>query len=153
MERFAVLNLTISKRGIAFIKRWENLRLTAYKDTGGVYTIGWGSTGNIPPGLTITVEQAESLLRSDIFWAEHSLRKLVSVPLSQNEYDALVSFIFNIGGQQFAESTLRRMLNDLYYDKAADQLLRWHFDNGKPIKGLMNRRRDERLLFTGHYSL
>lgn len=152
MERHHVHNLTISKRGLAFIKRWEQLRLSAYQDGGGVWTIGWGHTESVFKGMTINERQAESLLRNDVFGAEHTIRHGVEVPLSQNEYDALVSFVFNVGGTAFLESTLLRLLNQLRYDAAADQLLRWNHDNGKVVAGLTNRRRDERLLFTGHYN-
>lgn len=152
MERHSVHNLTISKRGITFIKRWEDCRLAAYKDGGGVWTIGFGHTGHVLPGLVINYQQAEDLLRSDLNVAERVIRHAVEVPLSQNEYDALSSFIFNIGSTQFFGSTLRARLNNCEYDQAADQFPRWCYDNGKLVKGLQNRRRDERLLFTGHYS-
>lgn len=152
MERFHTHNLTISKRGIAFIKDHEGCRLAAYKDGGGVWTIGYGHTGHVFKGMSINPAQAESLLRQDIFAVEHAIRAGVDVDLAQCEYDALCSFIINIGEEQFRTSTLRAKLNNLEYDAAADQLLRWVYDNGQRVEGLVNRRRDERLLFTGHYS-
>jgi lysozyme len=100
--------------------------------------------------MTITEPQAESLLRSDLQRTEKAIRDFVTVPLSQNEYDALCSFIHNVGVNAFHDSTLRKRLEALNYDGAADQLLRWVHDNGKVVKGLENRRRDERLFFTGH---
>lgn len=152
MERYSVHNLTISKRGISFIKRWEECRLAAYRDGGGVWTIGYGHTGHVLAGLVINHQQAEDLLRSDIQVAERGIRQAVEVPLSQNEYDALTSFVFNIGETQFFGSTLRARLNNCDYQAAADQFPRWCYDNGKMVKGLLNRRRDERLLFSGAYS-
>lgn len=150
MERHHVHNLTISKRGLQFIRSKEGLRLIAYKDGGGVWTIGYGHTETVFPKMQITEAQAESLLRNDLFKFEKAVRDLVDVPLSQNEYDAIVSFVFNIGVNQFIQSTFLRKLNNLQYDEAADQLLRWVYDNGKLVPGLQNRRRDERLFFLGH---
>lgn len=150
MERFHLHSLTISKRGLQFIRKWEALRLVAYKDGGGVWTVGYGHTENVYAGMTISEPQAESLLRTDVLVVEQALRQLVTVPLGQSEYDALSSFVFNVGREQFRTSTLLRMLNSMDYDGAADQLLRWVHDNGKEVQGLVNRRRDERLMFTGH---
>lgn len=150
MQRHHPHSLTISKRGLAFIRKWEGLRLVAYKDTGGVWTVGYGHTETVFAGMKITEPQAESLLRTDLLRVEKAIRDHVDVPLSQNEYDALCSFIFNIGVNAFIQSTLLRKLENLAYDGAADQFLRWVHDNGKIVKGLQLRRRDERLLFAGH---
>lgn len=150
MERHHVHNLTISKRGLQFIRSKEGLRLIAYKDSAGVWTIGYGHTETVFPKMQITEGQAESLLRNDLMRFEKAIRDLVDVPLSQNEYDALCSFTFNIGVSAFMESTLLRKLNNLDYFGAADQLLRWSYAGGKQLQGLLNRRRDERLYFLGH---
>ena len=150
MERHHTHSLTISKRGLQFVRRWEGLRLVAYKDGGGVWTIGYGHTETVFAGMTVSEPQAESLLRTDLFRAEKAVRDFVEVPLSQNEYDALCSFVHNVGVRAFRESTLLKKLNALDYHGAADQLLRWDKDNGKTVPGLTNRRRDERLFFTGH---
>lgn len=150
MERFHPHQLTISKRGLQFIRRWEELRLVAYPDPVGVWTVGYGHTETVFAGMKITERQAESLLRTDLFRVEKAIRDLVEVPLSQGEYDALCSFIFNVGVNAFAGSTLLKKLNGLDYQAAADQLLRWVHAKGQKLKGLENRRRDERLLFCGH---
>lgn len=150
MERFHPHSLTISKRGLAFIRKWEGLRLVAYRDSGGVWTIGYGHTGTVFPSMVITEPQAEALLRSDLFRVEQAIRSYVDVSLSQNEYDALCSFIFNVGVEAFARSTLLKRLNAVQYDQAADQLLRWDKVQGEQVQGLVNRRRDERLFFSGH---
>jgi len=149
MDRFHTHNLTISKRGLDFIKRREELRLTSYQDIGGVWTMGYGHTGSVLAKQTISITQAESLLRQDIGWAEHAIRTLVTSPLSQNEYDALVSLVFNIGQHNFAKSTVLKKLHVMDYEGAADAFLMWDKVDGKVSKGLMNRRRDERLFFSG----
>lgn len=150
VERLSPLESHISLAGRNFIKKWESLRLTAYQDSGGLWTIGWGHTKSVYPRMVIDREQAEAFLDVDLLEPARAIRNLVEVPLSQNEYDALMSFIFNIGVHKFADSTLLEKLNHLEYAMAADQMLRWDWADGKRVEGLKNRRRDERLLFTGH---
>lgn len=136
---------TVNKEAI---KKAEGLRLKAYLDTGGVWTIGYGHTGpEVVEGLTITLDGAERLLREDLRTAEGHVNKLVKVALTQNQFDALVSFVYNIGGGAFKESTMLRLLNAGDYEGAANQFPRWNKDNGKVVAGLTNRRREERELF------
>lgn len=130
----------ISERGLDHIKRWEGLRLRAYQDTGDVWTIGYGHTKTAKPGMTITEPEAERLLMQDVGWAQEAVSELVDVPLSQHQYDAMVDFMFNIGEEQFGESTLLKRLDASDYDAVPDELRRWVYDNGKYIKGLANRR-------------
>lgn len=139
--------MTTSQTGLALIKKHEGLVLTAYPDLGGVYTIGYGHTATAKPGQTITRQQAESLLAKDVKTAEAAVLKSVKVPLTQNEFDALVSLVFNIGAGAFAGSTLLKFLNQGNKDEAAKQFLRWVNVNGRPVAGLMNRRKDEKTLF------
>ena len=130
------------------IKDHEGLRLTAYQDGGGVWTIGYGHTGSdVREGLTIPLSEAERLLTRDLRTAEGYVNGAVKVKLTQNQFDALVSFVYNIGGDAFEKSTLLRLLNAGEYEGAANQFLRWNKDNGKVIDGLTNRRRKERDLF------
>lgn len=130
------------------IKTAEGLRLTAYKDGGGVWTIGYGHTGaDVREGLTIPLSEAERLLTRDLRVAEGHVNDAVKVKLTQNQFDALVSFVYNVGGGAFRSSTLLKLLNAGDYGNAADQLLRWNKDNGKVVDGLTNRRREERELF------
>lgn len=130
------------------IKTAEGLRLTAYIDTGGVWTIGYGHTGsNVREGLTIPLSEAERLLTRDLRVAEGHVNDAVKVKLTQNQFDALVSFVYNVGGGAFRSSTLLKLLNAGDYDGAANQLPRWNKDNGKVVNGLTNRRREERELF------
>lgn len=136
-----------SERGIACIKAHESLRLVAYPDTGGVWTIGYGHTRGVKQGDTCTEEQALQWLHEDLSSAEQTVDEMVQVPLNQNEYDALVSFVFNIGRSQFYTSTLLRKLNCEDYDGAADQFPRWKYDGGRVVNGLIARRADERALF------
>lgn len=136
---------TVNKEAI---KKAEGLRLTAYLDTGGVWTIGYGHTGaDVREGLTIPLSEAERLLTRDLKVAEGHVNDAVKVKLTQNQFDALVSFVYNVGGGAFRSSTLLKLLNAGDYEGAAYQLPRWNKDNGKVIPGLTNRRHEERDLF------
>lgn len=136
------------------IKKHEALRLTAYLPTkNDVWTIGWGHTKTARQGMVITEAQAEQLLRGDLDWVEDTIKKLVKVPLEQNQFDALASLIFNIGGSNFTKSTVLRKLNAGDYKGAADAFLMWNKQRDKvtgrmtPLKGLTIRRNEERALF------
>ena len=130
------------------IKTAEGLRLTAYKDGGGVWTIGYGHTGSdVREGLTIPLSEAERLLTRDLRVAEGHVNDAVKVKLTQNQFDALVSFVYNVGGGAFRSSTFLKLLNAGDYEGAANQLPRWNKDNGKVVNGLTNRRHEERELF------
>lgn len=125
------------------IKKWEGLRLKAYKDTGGVWTIGYGHTATARPGMVITLQEAEYLLAKDVKWAVQGVKDLFVVPLTHGQRSALVSFVYNLGVSQVAGSTLRRKLNAGDYQGASKEFLRWVYDNGQFIQGLKNRRKDE----------
>lgn len=130
------------------IKDHEGLRLTAYKDGGGVWTIGYGHTGaDVREGLTVPLSEAERLLTRDLKTAEGHVNGAVQVKLTQNQFDALVSFVYNVGGEAFRTSTMLRLLNAGDYVGAANQFPRWNKDNGKVVQGLINRRAKERDLF------
>ena len=95
------------------LKQWEGLRLTAYKDSGGVLTIGYGHTGpDVKAGMTITEAQAEMLLMRDLSRFEQSVERSVKVPLTDNQFGALVSFAYNVGTEAFERSTLLKKLNE-----------------------------------------
>lgn len=125
--------------------------LVAYLDDAGVPTIGFGSTRGVYLGMTITEEEAHERMRSDLGDAERAVERLVKVELTQDQFDALVSFVFNVGVGAFAESTLLRLLNQGRYDLVDDQMLRWVFltKAGKKVtsKGLKNRRMREAALW------
>jgi lysozyme len=141
----------INQDGLDLVKHFEGLYLTAYKDPVGIYTIGYGHTGlkhrdgTVYPGRKITKSEAEQLLRYDLGVFEKRVSDLVSVPLNDNEFSALVSFDFNTGG--LATSTLLKKLNSGDRSGAANEFLRWTRAGGKVLPGLERRRKSERNLF------
>ncbi|MFK7888037.1 MAG: LysM peptidoglycan-binding domain-containing protein [Gammaproteobacteria bacterium] len=146
-EGTAAADLSLSQDGVDLIKSFEGLRLNSYQDSGGVWTIGYGHTSGVGPGQTITQAQADSFLRQDVQWAENAVRDNVDVPLTQNQFDALVSFTFNVGAGAFAGSTLLRNLNAGDYAGAQEQFGRWVNADGQRLEGLVRRRGDEAALF------
>lgn len=141
-----------SDRGIALIKAHEGLRLTAYTDPVGVWTIGYGHTTAAGPpkverGMKITEAGADAILRQDLAKFERYVLDAVKVPLNQNEFDALVSFTFNLGPGNLRSSTLLRKLNAGDRAGAADEFLKWTRAGGKTLPGLVKRREAERALF------
>ena len=144
--------MKLSQKGVDFIKSHEALRLKAYQDSKGVWTIGWGHTKNVHPGDVITREQAEQFIRDDFVWVERTLNAdLVTgrdKPLvTQNEYDALCSLVFNIGSDAYLESTVRRKIKQGDKMAAARAFKMWVYSEHKFIQGLANRRADEVRLF------
>lgn len=137
--------MKVDQAGLDLIHLNEGFSLTAYLDTGGVWTIGWGSTKifgrRVRKGDVITKEQAEEQSLIDLKDSEAAVNKFVKVPLTQGQYNALVDFVYNIGEKQFASSTLLKVLNKGDYDEAAKQFMRWVYDNGVKIKGLELRRK------------
>ncbi|BHD63697.1 lysozyme [Salmonella enterica subsp. enterica serovar Senftenberg] len=141
-----------SEKGIALIKQFEGCKLTAYQDSVGVWTIGYGWTQPVDgkpirAGMTIKQETAERLLKTGLVSYESDVSRLVKVGLSQGQFDALVSFTYNLGARSLSTSTLLRKLNAGDYDGAADEFLRWNKAGGKVLKGLTRRREAERALF------
>jgi len=140
-------HLSLSQTGLELIKHFEGLRLAAYEDGGGVPTIGYGHTGNVLPGQRISEDAADTLLRKDVAHAESVVWRSVSVDLTQPEFDALVSFVYNVGRGAFRQSTLLKRLNEGKRSAVIEQFVRWHHDNGKDIYGLAKRRAAEASLF------
>ncbi len=141
-------NLSYSSTGLALTEQFEGLRLTAYQDSVGVWTIGYGHTGSdVQPGLTITQEQASALLQQDVAGAVAAVNRLVTVTLTQNQFDALVDFTFNEGQGNLASSTLLRELNAGNTAGAAAQFLVWVYAGGVQVPGLVKRRQAEAALF------
>ena len=149
----SLTTLKISEDGLSLLKHFEGCKLKAYKDGGGVLTIGYGHTSKagglqVYPGLTITQSQAEQLLLDDLDRMTYPvIKRLVKVSLSQGQFDALCSFIYNLGEGQVSTSTLLKLLNTGDFSAAADQFKRWKYDNGKVELGLVRRRAAERELF------
>lgn len=139
--------MELSDKGVTFICENEGLRLQAYRDTGGVPTIGYGHTKGVRMGDVITKEQAVEFLKQDTAEAVTNVNKLVKIPITQDQFDALVDFVFNIGSTQFASSTLLKLLNSGDYVAASKQFARWKYDNGKEVAGLIARRKRTADLF------
>ena len=144
-----------SDQGLALIKAHEGLRLEAYPDPGRgweIPTVGYGHTSQAGPpdvtrGMRITAAQAEQILRDDLRKFEGYVTSAVHVPLTQAQFDALVSWTFNLGPGNLKSSTMLRKLNAGDYQGAADEMLRWNKSNGKVLAGLTKRRAAERALF------
>jgi len=141
-----------SQVGIDLISSFEDTRFEAYDDGVGVWTIGIGTTvypngTKVKKGDSCTLDQAKSYFSHDLKRFEASVNNLVKVPLSQNQFDALVSLVYNIGSGNFASSTLLKKLNAKDYAGAAEQFPRWNKGGRKVMKGLVRRRDAERALF------
>lgn len=143
--------MQISFNGIEALKKYEGFKQVAYKDTGDVWTIGYGSThilGRlVQQGDIVSVAEATEQLVTDLAWAQTGVNQLVKVPLKQTQFDALVSFIYNIGEEAFMKSTLLRKLNSRDYSGASREFPRWNKDNGRIIRGLVVRREKEQDMF------
>lgn len=129
------------------LKEFEGLRLTAYKCSAGVWTIGWGHTSGVKQGDKITLEQAESFYAEDYAIAKGIVDNVVDVELTENQFEALVSLSFNIGINAFRKSTLVKLLNTGDYLSAAMEFQKWSKVNGVRSKGLLRRRFLEALMF------
>jgi len=143
-----------NQNGIDLIKKYEGLRTTAYRDAVGILTIGYGHTGNVQSGQSISEQQAEDLLRDDLHHAEASVEKTIKVDLNDNQFAALVAFTFNVGGGALKSSTLARKLNDGDYAAVPAQLERWSkvrdraTGGYKVLPGLLKRRKSEGALWS-----
>jgi lysozyme len=139
--------LNLSQHGREVIKEHEGLRLDRYLDPVGVATIGWGHTRTARNVLRITLEEAQTLFNQDVADAENCIRRNVTVELTQGQFDALVSLVFNIGCGAFSRSTLLDLLNRELHRLAYDQFSRWVHAGGRRLPGLVRRRNDERVLW------
>lgn len=146
--------MILSPEGVDFIEHEEGLRLAAYKDAGGVLTIGYGHTGSVPgrgpilETMTITAAEADMMLRSDVQTASQAVDHAVFLPtLKQGQFDAMVSLAFNVGRANFAGSTLVRMLNQGDVYGAAQQFVRWSRVGGVVNDVLLGRRAREMWMF------
>lgn len=139
--------MKVSNNGINLVKRFEGLELKAYRDSVGILTIGYGHTHAVKAGDIITGEQADAFLREDLQVAELTVNTNVKVKLTQGQFDALVSFVFNLGSGNFVKSTLIKKLNVGDYAGAADEFGKWVNAGGKKLPGLVKRRAAEREVF------
>ena len=142
----------ISQHGLDKLKQWEGLKTKAYKDAGGVWTIGYGHTamaGSPVPyqGQVITAAEAENILLKDLMQYEAAVANNVNVKLNDNQFAALVSFTFNVGINAFKKSKLLKKLNNGNFDAVPTELMKWNKAGGKKLQGLVNRRRAEGYLW------
>lgn len=133
-----------SKAGLQLTEAFEGVRLTAYQDVRGRWTIGYGHTGpDVHAGLVWTQQQAEDALAKDIAWAASVVTQHVTFPINQAEFDALVDFVFNDGSGNFARSSMLIMLNHGRLSDAAAQFQYWDHAAGSVVAGLLRRREAE----------
>ena len=141
--------MNISQEGLSLIKKFEGCELKAYRCAANVLTIGYGSTKGVTEDMEITQEEAETLLQEEMHEYEGYINDMVKVPLEQHQFDAMVSWVFNLGSGNLSSSTLLRVLNEGKYEDVPEQILRWNKAGGKVLDGLVRRRTAESLLFEG----
>lgn len=141
--------MKVSEKGIALIKQYEGCKLYAYRDSVGVLTIGYGHTKGVKAGQAITQQQADAFLREDLKSAENAINA-TGVELSQNQFDALVSWVFNLGATNFYKSTMYKYIKTKRSPiEVCDQMVLWHNAGGKPLLGLKRRRVAEANMYMG----
>ena len=139
--------MNISQEGLSLIKKFEGCEYNAYKCAAGVWTIGYGHTKTAREDRLIIKSTADRLLAEDLAEFEEYVNTLVKVPLTQNQFDALVSWTFNLGPTNLTESTLLKKLNAGDYDAVPDEIRRWNKAGGEVLEGLVRRREAEAALF------
>jgi lysozyme len=135
--------MTYSKSGLQLTESFEGVRLTAYQDQVGRWTIAYGHTAGVQPGDTCTQEQAEAWLQGDIAWAERVVNQYVKIQVLQGIFDALVDFVFNLGAGSFQHSTLLQLVNQGNFEAAAQEFAKWDHAGGQVVAGLLRRRQAE----------
>ena len=141
------LQMRTSEAGVNLIKSFEGCRTVAYQDAVGVWTIGYGHTIDVKEGMTITQHQCDVMLEVDIETYENYVNEQVNVSLTQNQFDALVSWVYNLGPTNLRNSTMLKVLNAGKYDEVPYQMKRWNRAGGQVLKGLVIRREAEAELF------
>lgn len=137
-----------SEKAIEMIKKFESCALKRYKCPAGVLTIGWGNTSHAAKNEICTQEQADKWLAEDVTKVTEIVIDAVDgTPLNQNQFDALVSLVFNIGGGNFRKSTMRKKILACDFEGAAMEFNRWIYAGGKILPGLVKRRAEERKVF------
>lgn len=136
-----------SQACVDLVKSFEGFRAEAYKCPAGVWTIGYGTTEDVYPGDVVDEREAEELLMNDLLDASKAIDDLVDVPVTQGQYDALTSFVYNVGREAFRSSTLLKLLNAGNVDGAMKQFQRWNKAGGTVLAGLTKRRAAEATLF------
>ncbi len=139
--------MKINDAGLKLIKEYEGCKLKAYLDAVHVWTIGYGHTGGCYGGRVITQEEADELLKSDIESFEEQVDNLIDIVVNENQYSAIIAFVFNLGAHAFKNSTLLVKLNEGDFAGAAKEFLRWNKAGGLAMPGLTRRRQAEKDLF------
>lgn len=148
------MKLYTSKEAALLIKSFEGLSLIAYQCIGGYKTIGYGHKIRKEESYTkISKKKAEELFEGDLYSAEGSVLKNIKVPLKQHQFDALVSFTFNLGGAALQRSTIRQKINRYMFQEAKEEFKRWIYCSGSRSKGMIRRREIESALFAGKLEL
>ena len=135
--------------GLSLIKKFEGCELEAYQCTAGVWTMGYGHTKGVTPSDSISQEEAEQMLVDELHEYESYVNEYVTVALSQNQFDALVSWVYNLGPANLKASTMLKVLNSGEYEDVPAQIKRWNKAGGKVLEGLIRRREAEACLFQG----
>ena len=141
--------MKISKEGIALIKKFEGIELQAYQDSVGVWTIGYGHTKGVKEGDNISLKQAEAMLEEELVEYEGYINDMVKVRLDQNQFDALVAWVYNLGPSNLKSSTMLKVLNEEEWEEVPRQMKRWNKAGGEVLRGLVRRREAEAMLFQG----
>ena len=144
--------MRVNQAGIELIKSFEGCRLRAYVDTVGVWTIGYGHTSmagppKVVPGMRITEDEAEEILKRDVEKFANKIKPLIKVELNDNQFSALVSFAYNVGPGAFKRSSVLRAVNNRDFENVPRYLLRWVKAGGRVLRGLVRRRKAEGKLF------
>ena len=141
--------MKISEEGLALIKKFEGCELEAYQCAAGIWTIAYGRIKEVKEGHTCTQKQAEAWLDEELHEYQSYIDDMVEVDLEQCQFDALVSWVYNLGPSNLKSSTLLKVLNNSEYDEVPEQIKRWNKAGGKVLEGLVRRREAEALLFLG----
>ena len=141
--------MNTSMEGLSLIKKFEGCELEAYQCSAGVWTIGYGHTKGVTPSDSISQEEAEQMLVDELHEYESYVNEYVTVALSQNQFDALVSWVYNLGPANLKASTMLKVLNSGKYEDVPAQIKRWNKAGGKVLEGLIRRREAEACLFQG----
>lgn len=142
--------MKLSEQGKAFIKQWEGFSPVAYRNFAGEpWTIGYGFVDGVREGDTMSREDADMRFEHEIIPYEQAVNSLITWPMTQNQFDALVSFTYNLGEGSLRSSTLRKRVNSGQHDKVESEFLRWCHAGGKKVQGLLNRRKAEAAMFMG----
>ena len=141
--------MIISTAGVDLLTHFEGLRLEAYQDSVGVWTIGYGHTKGVTPSMKITESQANNLLKTELIEYQNYINSMVNISLDQCQFDALVCWVYNLGPTNLKNSTLLTLLNQGVKFQIPEQIRRWNRAGGKVLKGLVRRRTAEALMFAG----